>query len=194
MKNFLILLCLFALSGCAVPVLIVGTTAAVGTLSLREKGVTGTVGDSQMSAMISAKLLQQDSAMFTQVDVNVQGGEALLTGFVSEPKWQVEAERIAWSVNGIKSVNNNIQVSDEGTLGTYMSDCLITSKAKNALLFETKIKSLNYSVKTVGGILYLMGIAQHKAEHDLATHVLSKISSIKQIVSYVRIKGIDPTL
>lgn len=182
------------LSGCAVPVLIVGTTATVGTLTLREKGVTGTVGDSQMSAMISAKLLQNNSEMFTQVDVNVQGGEALLTGFVKEPQWQVEAERIAWSVNGIKVVNNNIQVSDEGTLGTYVTDCMITTKAKNALLFETQIKSLNYSIKTVGGKLYLMGIAQNKEEHDLATQILSKVGGVKQIVSYVRIKGVDPTL
>jgi osmotically-inducible protein OsmY len=192
MKACIVVGCVL-LTGCAAPIVLVGGTAAMGTMSLREKGVTGTFGDTQMSTMISAKMLAENSEMFTQVDVNVQGGEVLLTGFVKDPQSQVEAERIAWSVNGVKAVNNNIKVQD-ASFTDYVSDCYITSRAKNALLFERDIKSMNYSVKTVEGVIYLMGIAQNQAEHDMVTKIMSQIGGVEKIVSYVRIKGVDPTL
>lgn len=188
MKFYTSLCALFLLSGCAAPLLIIGSTATVGTLATREKGVTGTMGDTQISAVISSKLLKKNSTMFTQVDVNVQGGEVLLTGFVKESEWQVEAERLAWTVSGVTAVNNHIEVS-ENKISTYASDCMITTKARNALLFEREVKSLNYSIKTANGVIYVLGIAQNQEEHHLVTKLLSKISSVQKIVTYVRIKG-----
>lgn len=186
------LLCVSALylSGCVAP-LVIGGGATVGTLATREKGVTGTLSDSQISVLIKAKHYGFDPNMHAAVGVNVQNAEALLTGNVSNQEWIVEAERLAWQVKGVKKVLNNIAL-DENTsitdaIGTTTKDSWITTQIKSKILFGDNIRSLNYSIKTVNHIVYVMGIAQNKAELEQVLEIASKVSGVKKVVDYTRI-------
>jgi osmotically-inducible protein OsmY len=178
------------LSGCLAP-LVVGGGAAVGTLAVREKGVTGTASDSQISVVVKAKLYGFHPDLHARVNVNVEGGEVLLTGTVQNPEWPVEAERLAWQASGVKTVLNNIQVTDSDELGVgiYAKDSWITTQLKSKLLFGDDIRSLNYSIKTVGGAVYVMGIAQDQAELDRVLEIASKTSYVTRVVNYTKIRG-----
>ncbi len=184
--SFTLLLLVPVLSSCA-PV-IIGGGAMVGALATREKGVSGTMSDSQISVAIKAKYYQFNPDLHAQVGVNVQNAEVLLTGSVSDPQWQVEAEKMAWEVNGVKQVDNHIEVSEGAGLGSIAADGLITTQVKANLLFDGDIRSLNYSVKTVGGVVYIMGLAQSQEELEKVTKYASGVKGVKKVVSYVKLK------
>ncbi len=181
---------LFLVTGCIAP-LVIGGGAAIGTLAVREKGVTGTMSDSQISMVIKAKLYSYDPDLHARVTVNVEGGEVLLTGSVQNQEWPVEAERIAWEASGVKKVLNNIQVvdNDEIGVGIYAQDSWITTQLKSKLLFGDDIRSLNYSIKTVGGVAYILGVAQSKEELDKVLDIASKTSGVTKVVNYTRVRG-----
>jgi osmotically-inducible protein OsmY len=125
------------------------------------------------------------------VGVNVQNSEVLLTGTVQDPQWQVEAERIAWEVKGVKQVDNHIQTTEDPESSGAIKDAWITTKMKTTLLFKEAVRSLNYSIKTVGGVVYVMGTAQNQEELDYVTQTASTIDGVKKVVCYARLKD-DP--
>lgn len=181
---------LFLVTGCLAP-LVIGGGAAVGTLAVREKGVTGTMSDSQISMVIKAKLYRYNTDLHARVTVNVEGGEVLLTGSVQNQEWPIEAERIAWEASGVKKVLNNIEVVDNDDIGVgiYAKDSWITTQLKSKLLFGDDIRSLNYSVKTVGGVAYILGIAQSKEELDKVLEIASKTPGVTKVVNYTKVRG-----
>ncbi|MDP2194124.1 MAG: BON domain-containing protein, partial [Alphaproteobacteria bacterium] len=99
-------LSMLVLSNCVAP-LIVGGGAAVGTMAIKDKGISGTMNDSSINAAIDAKLYQKSSEVFTQVDVDVYMSEVLLTGFVKQPEQSMDAEKIAWKAGGVRAVYNH---------------------------------------------------------------------------------------
>nr|MBP9753246.1 BON domain-containing protein [Pseudomonadota bacterium] len=124
-KVVVVLSLCIVLSGCAVPIAIAGGSAA--TLPFKDKGVSGTIGDSQINTVIGAKIHNKNSKAFAQIDVDVQFGEVLLTGIVDDAAFSGEAEQIAWKVDGVKSVYNHIQNTKEASLLDYTQDTWITT-------------------------------------------------------------------
>lgn len=185
-KNVMCLLGLFLLTSCA-PV-IIGAGALVGTLATREKGVSGTLSDSQMSTLIKTKIYSFSPDLHAQVGVNVQDAEVLLTGTVQDTQWQIEAERLAWEVKGVKQVDNHIQGPEDSESASTIKDSWITTQIKTNLLFKDEVRSLNYSIKTVNGIVYIMGMAQTQAELDYVTKKASTIDGVKKVLCYARLK------
>ena len=141
--------------------------------------------------VIKAKLYSFDTDMHARVTVNVEGGEVLLTGSVNKQEWPIEAERIAWEASGVKKVLNNIEVVDNDDIGVgiYAQDSWITTQLKSKLLFGDDIRSLNYSIKTVGGVAYISGIAQSKEELDKVLEIASKTSGVTKVVNYTKVRG-----
>jgi osmotically-inducible protein OsmY len=177
-----------SLSSCIAP-LVIGGGATVGAIATKEKGITGTVTDSQISVTLKAKLYQFDPDLYSKITVNVQSGEVLLAGTVTKAEWQVEAERIAWEVNGVQHVVNHIEVSEEGEgIATMLQDSVITTQVKANLLCDGDIRSLNYSIKTVNGTVYIMGIAQSQAELDKVGKYASSVKGVKKVMSFAKIK------
>ena len=150
------------LSSCIAP-LVIGGGAVVGTLATREKGIIGTVDDSQISVLVKAGLYQYDPDLHAKI-----------------------------SVKGVKQVVNHIEVSEGESVGTIAQDALITTNVKTALLFDGDIRSLNYSIKTVNGVVYIMGIAQSQEELDKVTKYASSIKGVQKVLSYAKLKDEVP--
>lgn len=176
------------LLGCA-PAIIGGGAAVVGGAMVKEKGVSGSLTDTKISTKISVALYQQDPNLHAAVNVMVQNGEVMLTGAVETNEMHLDAVRIAWSVEGVKRVIDNISVSKGASFGTYAKDGWITTQVKSKLLFDQDIQSVNYSIKTLSGIVYVMGIAQDKGELDRVLHHARHIEGVSKVVSYVRLKS-----
>lgn len=180
----------FLLSSCA-PV-IIGGAAVVGSSVVQEKGVSGNITDSQISTKIKVALYQYDPNLYHYANVSVQNGEVMLTGNVPTSEMQLEAVKISWDTKGVKRVIDNMTVAKEATVGLYAKDTWITTQIKTQLLFEQDIQSINYSIKTVGGNVYLMGVAQDQTELDRVVEVARHIQGVKKVISYVRVKDTRP--
>lgn len=178
--------CSVGLSAC-VPA-VIGGGAAVGVAATKEKGVTGAWTDTKISTEIKLKLYQKDPDLHRLVSVNVQNGEVLLTGALPTEEMHLDAVKIAWEPQGVKQVIDNIGKSEGATLGTYAKDTWITTQLKSTLMFDSDIQSRNYSIKTVSGQVYLMGIAQDEAELDKVVNHARNTTGVIKVVSYVRMK------
>lgn len=179
-----------ALSGCAAP-LIVAAGASGVTMAAKDKGVSGTINDTSINTGIASRLYEKSAKGFTQVDTDVQMGEVLLTGSVDDPAFVKYAEEQAWKVGGVIAVYNHIQTEKDASLLDYTKDSWITTKVKSKFLAEKSVHSLNYFVKTVGGTVYLMGIADTEKEFNIVHKVTKETDGVKKVISYVKKKGID---
>ena len=93
--------------------------------------------------------------------------------------------KLAWKIEGARSVKNNLKVKDKFSLKNEAKDLLITSQIKVALLANKKVKSVNYQINTVNQIIYIFGIAQNEEERR------EVINEGKQILD---VKNVDATI
>jgi osmotically-inducible protein OsmY len=174
------------LTGCAVPLIIGG--GAVATVPFRKKGVSGTINDMSLITSVDAKLYEYDAKAFTQIDTDVYNGEVLLTGLVENPSISSKAEELAWTVEGVRAVYNHIQPSKNSLLD-YTKDTWITTKIKSKFLTDRDIKNLNYSVKTLAGVVYILGTAETQVELEKVHSVAGETTGVSKVISYVSLKG-----
>jgi osmotically-inducible protein OsmY len=189
-KAIMAILALIPLSGCGALLVGAGTESAV--VVAQERSVGSAVDDAGILIQIKNLYAKQDfKDLFANVAVKSVEGRVLLTGNVDKPDSQIEAVRLAWQVNGVKEVINEIQVNDQSGIWNYTRDVWISTQIRSKLLLEKGVRSINYSVITVNQVVYLMGIAQDQAELDKVTYLASTTSYVQRVVSYVRLKD-DP--
>jgi osmotically-inducible protein OsmY len=175
------------LSGCVG--MAIGAGATVGVAAAEERGVSGASTDLAIQTDINDKWIRESLQIEKDVYLTVHEGRVLLTGTVATPEMRLKAVQLVWDVNGVREVIDEIKVGEGGGIGTYARDVLIANELRAKLLFDRNIQSINYSVETVGGVVYLMGIAQNQAELDRVTGYARNISYVQRVVSYVRLKS-----
>jgi len=176
-------------AGCA-PVLI-GGAATAGVAVAQERTVGDAIDDAVISARVKDRLLQQSGQLFLRVGTEVIEGRVLLTGSVRSAQDRVEAVRVAWTVPGVREVLNEIQVTDRGGIANSIADARLTTTLRLQMMGDRGIVDINYSIDTVNGIVYLMGIAQDQAELDRVIGYARNISGVRQVVSHVVLRN-DP--
>lgn len=184
---FVAFILMTSLSGCAG--LLVGAAATAGVAAFDERGIKQVALDTQTSTNIRGKLFNRTDDLFQDVGVEVHEGRVLMTGRVPNEGMRADAIKIAWSVENVADVINEINVS-ENPLSDIANDSWITTKLKSKMTFDGDVLAINYAIETVGGVIYLIGIAQDKAELDRVLNHARDVSYVKQVVSHVRIK--DP--
>ncbi len=181
--------CLLMTSGCAG--LIAGGAAAVGVAAVKEGGLRTSASDLRIQAEINDLWLRQDLDIFTKLDMTVNQGRVLITGIVQNPEHRVDAVRLAWKVNGVKQVINEIKIADSTGFTGFMSDAWISAKIRTGLTIDKNIQNLNYTIDTVDGAVYLMGVAQSRAELNRVVERARTTKGVNRVVSYVKIAGED---
>ena len=169
----------------------IGAGAIATTAAIQERGLKGGIDDTVIRAKINSEWLGHDADMYRLVSLSIVEGRVLLTGSVRLPKMRIDAVRLTWKVSGVHEVINEIKVTDEGGVVSYARDSWISTQLKSKMLFDKKILSINYSIETVNGAVYLMGIAQDQQELNRVTNHARTLRYVKRVVSYVRLKT-DP--
>lgn len=180
---------LSGLTGCVSAV--IGAGAIATSAAVQERGLKGGIDDTVIRARINSEWLGHDADMYRLVSLSIVEGRVLLTGSVRLPKMRIDAVRLTWKVAGVREVINEIKVTDEGGIVSYARDSWISAQLKSKMLFDKKILSINYSIETVNGAVYLMGIAQNQQELNRVTNHARTLRYVKRVVSYVRLKT-DP--
>ncbi|KEO57635.1 osmotically-inducible protein OsmY [Thalassospira sp. MBR-102] len=185
----LVILAFMPLAGCTS--LAVGAGATAGVAALQERGFGGAVSDTAITAEIWQKFLTEDENLFRRIEIEVVEGEVLLAGTVENTDSELKAVELAWQVNGVNRVINEINVGQGSSLMDSASDLLITTRIKTALMFDTDVYAINYSVETINGTVHIMGIAQSEHERNLVIAHARATSYVRRVVSHVRLKD-DP--
>jgi hyperosmotically inducible periplasmic protein len=96
------------ISGFAAMVMI--ATLAVGCQALTGRTAGETVDDGTITASVKTKLAGDKLASLTRVDVDTTRGVVSLNGVVQSAEQRARVEELTRQVNGVKGVNNNLQV------------------------------------------------------------------------------------
>ena len=179
----------FSLAGCTGVGLVTGAAAVTGISAAQEGGLSRAVNDTTIKVKINEAWFQYDVDAFSKLSTTVNQGRVLITGVVQDPEQRVEAIRLAWQVDGVTQVINEIRVADSEGVTGYVKDSWITSRLRASLTFDRSVQSINYSIDTVQSIVYLMGVAQNQAELNRVIETARTVSGVKQVVSYVKLAG-----
>jgi osmotically-inducible protein OsmY len=178
------------LGGCVVAA--VGAAGTAGYVAAQDRSAGTVVDDATIRTKIAASLFDRSEKLYADVSSEVVQGRVLLTGNVPTPQDKVEASRIAWSVAGVKEVRNEIEVTDKGGIWNYTKDTWITTQVKTAILTDSDIRGINYTVETTNQVVYLTGVAANQAELDKAINHARNVSGVVRVVPYVVIQSNAP--
>ena len=181
-----LLIILFLFSNCAQ--LVTGTAAKVVTVSKEERSIGEFVDDAIIKAVIKNSYFDQNEDIFFNVDVEVSQGRVLLTGTVTNIDLRIEATRVAWGAKGVKTVINEIQVSNSDSILNFADDLVISTKVIGKLMLDENVNSLNFNVETVNKVVYIIGIARLEKEKNQVIDLASQVYGVEQVVDYISIK------
>ncbi len=181
------LLSVLMTTACAPVGLLVGAGATVGTAASKEGGLSQSVSDKRITLYIQDAWFRYDTSMLRKLNVTSTEGRVLLTGIVQNSQARVDAVRLAWQAPGVKQIINEIKVEGSEGLSGYSRDKWIAAQLRSKLVFDKDIESINYTTETVGGIIYIMGVAQNQAELDRVMGYARSIRYVKDVVSYARV-------
>jgi len=167
---------------------VLGVGAGTGLAAYQERGVDGVARDLGLSSRILDQYARHDHTLLANIGVEVYESRALLTGQVTTEQERADAVRLAWKVDGLVDVINEIHVTTENTVLDTARDGWISTQLEAKLTFDEKVLAINYAIETVGATVYLIGIAQSPEELDRVKNHARSIEYVRHIVSHVRIK------
>ena len=186
MKNKLIniTLILFLLNGCvgASSKGVFGTGVSV---ALDPRTVGTQIDDGIMDKNLDAKLLLMNKNYLLSVSTQVLDCRIFVTGKVDDPEEKLKITKLAWEIQGTRSVKNDLKIKEKFNFKQSAKDILITSQLRTALIFNKKVKSANYSIDTYKKKIYIYGIAESKEEQSLVIEEAKQILDVEDVVSSI---------
>lgn len=189
----LLALVTYTLSSCTALLIGGGGVAAImgGKVATQDKPVGTAFSDTTIWTKIRTGLANKgiDNVLLGKINIEVNEGRVLLTGTVPDKNKIVTILRVCWDTNGVKEVINELRIgADEQDTFDHLKDSWITAKIKSKFIASKIIKSSNYSVESIDGVVYLFGTAQSQEELDKAIETASGTEKVKQVASYVKVK------
>ena len=167
------------------------TVSQAVLIDKEERSFSNFVEDTIIVAQLKNAYFSNNEKIFFNVSVEVTEGRVLLTGSVEQIDERIEATKLAWGIEGVNEVINEIQISNDEGILDYADDLIMKTKINAKLLLDKDILNLNYSVEVVNGIVYLIGIAQSQEELNLVISISENNYGVQNVISYVRLKDIN---
>jgi osmotically-inducible protein OsmY len=187
-------LVVLSLSAACTPIgLAAGAGASLGVAAAQEGGVRAAATDTAIRLQITDLWFNHDAKMYTKLSLTVKEGRVLIAGSVPKPQQRLDAVRLAWQAKGVKQVINEVRVDNSSKLTSFVTDSWITGNIEARLLLDKNVQSINYTIETVNGTVYVMGVAQDRKELQRVLDYARNTRSVKNVVSYVRMRGETPS-
>ena len=186
MKNKFInfILILFLLNGC-VGASSKGVFGTGVTVALDPRTLGTQIDDGIMDKNLDAKLLLMNKNYFLNVRTQVLDGRIFITGKVDTPEEKLKITKLAWEIEGARSVKNDLKIKEEFNFTQSAKDVLITSQLRSALIFNKSIKSANYSIDTYKKKIYIYGIAETQEEQSAVIEEAKQILDVEDVITSI---------
>lgn len=182
-----------ALSGCTVAGTATTVVAVAGKAAVEARSFETIYDDAAIQTELNGLLFAHDANLFSDVDLTVREGKVLLTGLVDDDDGRRDAVKLAWQVEGVKEVINELELEteDRGLLD-IARDSWVSTKLEAQLLFDKEVDAVNYTIDVVNGSVYVMGLARTQTELDRVIGHARSLGYVKRVVSLVRIEPKKP--
>ena len=155
------------------------------TVALDPRTVGTQIDDGIMDKNLDAKLLLMNKNYLLSISMQVLDGRIFITGKVNDPEEKLKITKLAWEIEGARSVKNDLKIKEEFNFKQSAKDLLITSQLRSALIFNKQIKSANYSIDTYKKKIYIYGIAETKEEKSLVIEEAKQILDVEDVISSI---------
>lgn len=171
------------LSGCIAAPLIVGGAAVTTATVVTDRRSTGTiVSDQVIEQRVGYEIDQALGQAKRHITVTSYEGRVLLSGEVATLNDRQVAQQVASVSLDVREVINELAVMDPTSMTTRLSDSMLATKVRSAIIGNSKL-SLNQMKVTVDrGIVYLMGLVTRE-EAKLAAQTAAEVSGVQKIVT-----------
>ena len=183
-KYILNLIILFLLSGC----IGASSTGVFGTgvsVAMDPRTLGTQIDDSIMDKSLDARLVAMNKNYLLNVKTKVLDGRIFLTGKIDTPEEKLQITKLAWETKGARSVKNDLKIKEEFNFQQSAKDILITSQLRSAMIFNKKIKAVNYNIDTFKKVIYVYGIAQSEDEKDEIVKEAKEILDVKDVITSI---------
>ncbi|MCX8649874.1 divisome-associated lipoprotein YraP [Gilliamella sp. B2776] len=170
------------LQGC-ITAAVIGAGATATAKVAADPRTTGTqVDDTTLNSRMGIKL-KNNSPQFigARIVTSTYGGDILLTGQANSGQIE-KAESLAYEVEGVKKVYNQIRLGKPVSAGTITNDAWITTKVKSQLIMNAKTKARNIKVVTENSEVFLIGIVTSE-DGKAAAQLASKVNGVKKVIT-----------
>lgn len=167
----------------------IGTAASVGVFAVQDRTIGEGIDDASASNQVKMRLLAADRAAFQEVDVEVAGGNLLLSGVTPTQEHRQAAETIARSTPTIHNVYNEVFVGPPSSLARNAQDEFITAQIRTRLTASPHVRAININIETFNGNVYLMGTARSEHELRRAAEIASVVGGVQRVVSFMQVRA-----
>ncbi|MEM6971731.1 MAG: BON domain-containing protein [Pseudomonadota bacterium] len=152
---------------------------------MQERSTFEALSDTETALSIETRLGQHSGELYRDVAVDVVEGRVLLTGSVPRREDRIDAERVAWSGAGVRSLTNEITVADDAGVGAYWRDVRTSTAIRSALVLDGSVAARNINVETVEGVVHLTGLARSAGELERIVAHAQRADGARRVVSHV---------
>jgi len=166
----------------------VSSTGIFGTgvrVAFGPRSVGTQIDDSIMQKNLSAKMLILNKKYLFSVNSKVLDGRIFLTGKVDDPEEKLKLTKMAWEIQGVRSVRNDIKVKEDFNFKQSAKDLLITSQLRAALILNKNIKASNYQIDTYKKRIYIYGISITSNEKEEVINEAKQILDVKNVIASI---------
>ena len=183
-KNIIALVLTVLLSACVGS----STSGVFGTgvsIALDPRTLGTQIDDSIMQKNLQARLALTEKKYLIKLSVKVLDGRIFLAGKVDEPEEKLKISKIAWETKGARSVKNNIAIKQKFSFKNAVTDALITSQLRVALVLNKNVKAANFNIDTINQKTYVFGIAHDENEKKEIIQEAKQIVDLKELVTSI---------
>ncbi|MBD1553297.1 BON domain-containing protein [Pseudomonas typographi] len=182
--------CRFGLTALALCLTLAGCSSVL--TATRNDGITDDRGTRTLGSKID------DSLIETKVSVNIAkaspdldegshivvssyNGVVLIAGQTPREDLKQLASQTASQVQKVKTVHNELQVTQPSSLLARNNDAWLTTKIKSQMFADSTIPGSRIKVITENGIVYLLGLVSQD-EANRAANLVQGVSGVQKIV------------
>ena len=156
------------------------------------------IDDATITARIKTAYLFNRHLNSFRINVDTQDSIVTLQGVVKSDIQRDLSGEIAKNVHGVRSVRNELQVSEgavenpdelDRTFSQTVLDATTTASVKSALALTKGVKALDIDVSTRWGTVTLSGVVASKTEKQLAEEVARKTDGVKEVDNNLQVRG-----
>ena len=183
-KNITVLFLLVLLSACIGS----STSGIFGSgvsIALDPRTLGTQIDDSIMQKNLVARLVLSEKKYLIKISIKVLDGRIFLGGKVDEPEEKLKITKMAWETKGARSVKNNIAIKQKFSFKNIVTDVLITSQLRTALILNKNVKAVNFNIDTINQKIYVFGIAHDENEKKEIIQEAKQIVDVKEVVTSI---------
>jgi hyperosmotically inducible periplasmic protein len=140
--------------------------------------------DSWIALKTKLALVANSPTSGYETDVDVKEGVVTLTGKVDNSEVKSEAEQVVRKVEGVRNVNNQLQVVPEARRQEVnATDNRIKDEIQKLMDSDAKLQNLSLSVDSNAGVVSLDGSVDTVEQLWHAAQAIRKVAGVKAVVT-----------